>query len=62
MSVTKLLHNLSFHEGIKIKRRERSFELPLSVYVTEVDSEGNKFQEQTELSAISSQEAAFWLN
>ena len=43
-------------------RRERSFKLSLPILVTGIDAYGNKFQESTELSSISSQEAIFWLN
>lgn len=43
-------------------RRERSFKLSFPILVTGIDAYGNKFQESTELSSISSQEAIFWLN
>ncbi len=43
-------------------KRERSFKLSLPILVAGVDAYGEKFQEMTELSSISSQEAIFWLN
>jgi len=43
-------------------KRERSFELTLPALVTGVDATGRDFQEQTEIVAISSQEACFLLS
>jgi len=43
-------------------KRERSFELTLPALVTGVDATGRDFQEQTEIMAISSQEACFLLS
>ena len=43
-------------------KKERSFELTLPALVTGVDAAGRDFQEQTEIVAISSQEACFLLS
>jgi hypothetical protein len=42
-------------------KSERCFDLSLSVNVNGIDAEGLDFEETTELSTISSQEAVFWL-
>jgi hypothetical protein len=42
-------------------KAERCFDLSLSVNVNGIDAEGLDFEETTELSTISSQEAVFWL-
>ncbi len=42
-------------------KAERCFDLSLSVNVHGIDAEGLDFEETTELSTISSQEAVFWL-
>ena len=44
------------------QRKERAFKLSLTTSVSGVDAFGNSFQERTELTSISSQEAAFLLN
>jgi len=43
------------------QKSERCFDLSLSVNVNGIDAEGLDFEETTELSTISSQEAVFWL-
>lgn len=43
-------------------KKERSFELTLPALVSGIDASGRDFQEQTELLAISSQEAYFLLS
>ena len=43
------------------QKAERCFDLSLSVNVNGIDAEGLDFEETTELSTISSQEAVFWL-
>lgn len=55
--------NKSFIQGAaRVAKKERSFKLSLPTLVIGIDAYGNKFQERTELSSISSQEAIFWLN
>lgn len=55
--------NKSFIQGAaRVAKKERSFKLSLLTLVIGIDAYGNKFQERTELSSISSQEAIFWLN
>jgi len=43
-------------------KKEQCFELPLPVLVSGFDATGKRFQEQTELSTISAQQATFHLN
>lgn len=43
-------------------KRERSFELTLPALVSGVDAAGRNFQEQTEIRAISAEEACFLLS
>ncbi len=61
MKEASSLEQSSIHTSRGV-RRERSFKLSLSILVTGIDAYGNKFQERTELSSISSQEAIFCLN
>ncbi len=42
-------------------KTERTFDLSLTTTVSGVDANDNEFEESTELSSISSQEAVFWL-
>ena len=62
MDLAKLLDKPSFQGTTRSVKRERSFELSLSALVTGLNAGGNEFQERTDLYAISSQEASFWLN
>lgn len=61
MKATRNLEESSI-QNPRVKKRERSFKLSLPILVNGIDAYGNKFQERTELSSISSQEAIFWLN
>lgn len=48
--------------SFKSANKDRCFELPLLILVSGIDAVGKEFQEQTELSSISSQQATFRLN
>ena len=62
MKVAEPMPKSSIQGAARVAKRERSFKLSLPALVTGIDAYGNKFQERTELSSISSQEAIFWLN
>ncbi len=47
--------------NLRQSKTERCFDLSLSVSVNGIDAENKDFEETTELSTISSQEAVFWL-
>lgn len=49
-------------QSSRTKKREKSFKLSLSALVNGTDASGNRFQERTKISSISSQEAIFRLN
>lgn len=62
MEMVKSLHDPSSDKGAaKAGKRERSFELTLPALVKGLDAAGRKFEEQTSISGISSQEVAFRL-
>lgn len=61
MKATRNLEESSIQTP-RVGKRERSFKLSLPILVSGIDAYGNKFQERTELSSISSQEAIFSLN
>jgi len=61
MKATRNLEKSSI-QNPRAGKRERSFKLSLPILVNGIDAYGNKFQERTELSSISSQEAIFSLN
>jgi len=50
------------YTSTKRLKRERSFDLPISILISGMDAKGNEFQEQSKLSSISSQQVTFWLN
>lgn len=62
MKLASPVHKSSIQGAAKVAKRERSFKLSLPTLVIGIDAYGNKFQERTELSSISSQEAIIWLN
>lgn len=62
MKAAEQMPKSSIQGAARVAKRERSFKLSLPALVTGIDAYGNKFQEWTELSSISSQEAIFWLN
>jgi hypothetical protein len=62
MEMVKSLHDPSSTQGAaKAGKRERSFELSLPALVKGLDATGRKFEEQTSVCGISSQEVSFRL-
>lgn len=62
MNLAKVFNKPSIQGAAKAVKRERIFELSLSALVKGIDALDNKFQERTQVSCISSQEASFGLN
>jgi hypothetical protein len=62
MEMVKSLHDPSSTKGAaKAGKRERSFELSLPALVKGLDAAGRRFEEQTSVNGISSQEVSFRL-
>ena len=61
-SLIKAFNKPSIQGAAKVVKRERAFELSLHALVKGIDALDNDFQERTQLSSISSQEASFGLN
>ena len=62
MKLARPLDKSSIQGAARVAKKERCFKLSLPALVIGIDAYGNKFQERTELSSISSQEAIFLLN
>lgn len=62
MKLARPLDKSSIQGAARVANKERCFKLSLPALVIGIDAYGNKFQERTELSSISSQEAIFLLN
>jgi hypothetical protein len=62
MSLARPLNKSSIQGVAKVGKREKSFKLSLPTLVSGTDAFDNPFQEKTEISSISSQEATFFLN
>lgn len=62
MKLTRLMDKSSIQGVAKVPKRERIFKLSLPTLVSGIDAYGTTFQERTDLSSISSQEATFYLN
>jgi len=62
MNTAKAFHNPSSPGAARAGRRERTFELSLPALVKGLDARGKRFEERTELCAISAQEVSFRLN
>lgn len=62
MSLGRQFDKTSIQGVAKVAKRERAFKLSLPALVSGIDAYGNPFQEKTEISSISSQEATFLLN
>jgi hypothetical protein len=61
MRTERLSHKPSIQGAAKVSKRERSFELSLPALVSGNDVKGKKFEENTKVLSISSQNALFWL-
>jgi hypothetical protein len=61
MTTERLSHKPSIQGAAKVSKRERSFELSLPALVSGNDVKGKKFEENTKVLSISSQNALFWL-
>lgn len=61
MTSNQTAHKTFIPETSKAMKRERCFDLSLQALVSGVNAEGTRFEEITELSSISSQEAVFSL-
>lgn len=62
VKLARQVNKSSIQGAAIVAKKERSFKLSLLTLVIGIDAYGNKFQERTELSSISSQEVIFWLN
>jgi len=62
MNAKRLLNKPSYQNAFKDAKRERSFELSLPALITGINAVGDEFQEFTELTSLSSQEAIFKLD
>jgi len=62
MNTAKDFHNPSTQGLARAGRRERTFELSLPALVKGLDARGKRFEERTELCAISAEEVSFRLN
>ncbi len=62
MNLPRPVNKTSIQGVTKVAKRERSFKLSLPALVSGTDAYGNPFQERTDISSISSQEATFQLN
>jgi len=61
MSLTRTLYKPYTQETTKVIKRERCFEISLPTTVKGVNTGGDEFEEQTEITSISSLHVAFWL-
>jgi len=62
MNTAKAFHNPSTQGATKAGKRERTFELSLPALVKGLDARGKRFEERTQICAISAQELSFRLN
>lgn len=62
MNTAKAFHNPSTQGAAKPGKRERTFELSLPALVKGLDARGKRFEERTQICAISAQELSFRLN
>jgi hypothetical protein len=62
MNTAKAFHNPSTQGAAKAGKRERTFELSLPALVKGLDARGKRYEEQTQICAISAQEVSVCLN
>jgi hypothetical protein len=62
MNTDKAFHNPSTQGAARAGKRERTFELSLPALVKGLDARGKRFEEQTQIAAISAQEVSCRLN
>jgi hypothetical protein len=62
MNTAKAFPNPSTQGAARAGKRERTFELSLPALVKGLDARGKRFEERTQICAISSQELSFRLN
>ncbi|MGA2361197.1 MAG: hypothetical protein ABSG73_01940 [Candidatus Aminicenantales bacterium] len=62
MNTVKAFHNPSTQGAARAGKRERTFELSLPALVKGLDARGKRFEEPTQIAAISAQEVSFRLN
>jgi hypothetical protein len=62
MNTAKAFHNPSTQGAARAGKRERTFELSLPALVKGLDARGKRFEERTQICAISAQELSFRLN
>jgi hypothetical protein len=62
MNTAKAFHNPSTQGAARAGKRERTFELSLPALVKGLDARARRFEERTQICAISAQEVSFRLN
>jgi hypothetical protein len=62
MNTAKAFHNPSTQGAARAGKRERSFDLSLPALVKGLDARGKRYEEQTQVCAISAQEVSVRLN